>query len=40
VTGVWAGLLALMAVRLLTLAPRFAGGRWAITGARVARSPA
>ncbi|HEY0344554.1 MAG TPA: MATE family efflux transporter [Solirubrobacteraceae bacterium] len=32
-TGVWAGLLALMAVRLLTLAVRLAGGRWAVTGA-------
>ena len=32
-TGVWAGLLALMAVRLLTLAVRLAGGRWSVTGA-------
>lgn len=33
VTGVWAGLLALMGVRLLTLGGRFAGGRWAVVGA-------
>jgi putative MATE family efflux protein len=39
ITGVWAGLLALMAVRLLTLGLRFGGRRWAITGARVDRSP-
>ena len=32
-TGVWAGLLALMGVRLLTLGWRFAGERWAVTGA-------
>jgi putative MATE family efflux protein len=32
-TGVWAGLLALMGVRLLTLGWRLAGGRWAVTGA-------
>jgi putative MATE family efflux protein len=32
-TGVWAGLLALVGVRLVTLGRRFAGGRWAITGA-------
>ena len=37
VTGVWAGLLALVGVRLVTLGWRFAGGRWAITGAAVAR---
>ena len=37
-TGVWAGLLALVAVRLLTLGWRFAGGAWAVTGAAVARS--
>ena len=36
-TGVWAGLLALVGVRLVTLGWRFAGGRWAITGAAVAR---
>jgi putative MATE family efflux protein len=34
-TGVWAGLLALMGVRLLTLGWRLAGGRWAVTGAAV-----
>ncbi|MEA2194787.1 MAG: hypothetical protein QOG42_1221 [Solirubrobacteraceae bacterium] len=39
VTGVWAGLLALVGVRLVTLGWRFAGGRWAITGAAVARVP-
>jgi putative MATE family efflux protein len=33
ITGVWSGLLALMGVRLVTLAARFAGGRWAVTGA-------
>jgi Na+-driven multidrug efflux pump len=33
VTGVWAGLLALIGVRLLTIGWRFAGGRWAVTGA-------
>jgi putative MATE family efflux protein len=37
VTGVWAGLLALVGVRLVTLAWRFAGVRWAITGAAVTR---
>jgi hypothetical protein len=31
--GVWAGLAALFAVRLLTLGVRFAGQRWALTGA-------
>jgi putative MATE family efflux protein len=31
-TGVWAGLPALMGVRLLTLGWRLAGGRWAVTG--------
>ena len=36
-TGVWAGLLALVGVRLVTLGWRFAGGRWAITGAAVDR---
>ncbi len=36
-TGVWAGLLALVGVRLLTLGARFLNGRWAITGASVAR---
>jgi Na+-driven multidrug efflux pump len=33
ITGVWCGLLGLMAVRLLTLALRFRGRRWAVTGA-------
>ena len=33
ITGVWAGLLALMAVRLLTLGARFRGRRWAVVGA-------
>ena len=35
ITGVWSGLLAFMGVRLLTLARRFAGGRWAVIGAAV-----
>jgi Na+-driven multidrug efflux pump len=33
IVGVWAGLAALFAVRLLTLGGRFAGQRWALTGA-------
>jgi Na+-driven multidrug efflux pump len=33
ITGVWAGLAALIAVRLVTAGGRFAGGRWALTGA-------
>jgi MATE family, multidrug efflux pump len=33
IVGVWAGLLALMAVRLVTCLARFAGERWAVTGA-------
>jgi MATE family, multidrug efflux pump len=33
IVGVWAGLAALFAVRLLTLGVRFAGQRWALTGA-------
>ena len=33
IRGVWAGLGALFAVRLLTLGVRFAGRRWALTGA-------
>jgi Na+-driven multidrug efflux pump len=37
ITGVWAGLLALVGVRLLTLGWRFAGDSWAVTGAAVAR---
>ena len=36
-TGVWAGLLALVGVRLLTLGVRFANRRWAITGAAITR---
>ena len=32
ILGVWAGLGALFAVRLLTLGVRFAGQRWALTG--------
>jgi putative MATE family efflux protein len=34
ITGVWCGLAALIAVRLLTCGARFASGRWALTGAR------
>jgi putative MATE family efflux protein len=34
ITGVWCGLAALIAVRLLTCGTRFASGRWALTGAR------
>ena len=33
IAGVWAGLAALIGVRLITGAARFAGGRWALTGA-------
>ena len=33
IQGVWAGLAALFAVRLLTLGVRFLGQRWALTGA-------
>jgi putative MATE family efflux protein len=33
ITGVWCGLLGLMAVRLLTLGLRFRSRRWAVTGA-------
>ncbi len=40
IRGVWAGLLALMAVRLLTLGARFLSRRWAVGGAAVARGPA
>jgi putative MATE family efflux protein len=36
VTGVWAGLVALMGVRLVTTGWRFGGGRWAVTGAAAA----
>jgi len=34
IVGVWAGMLALMGVRLATMAVRFAGDRWALVGAR------
>jgi Na+-driven multidrug efflux pump len=34
IVGVWAGMLALMAVRLVTMAARFRGHRWALVGAR------
>ncbi len=34
IVGVWCGVLALMAVRLATMAARFAGTRWALVGAR------
>jgi putative MATE family efflux protein len=33
ITGVWWGLIALIAVRLVTCGARFAGSRWALTGA-------
>jgi hypothetical protein len=33
VRGVWAALLVLMAVRLVTTGARFAGQRWALVGA-------
>jgi putative MATE family efflux protein len=33
IVGVWSGLAALIAVRLLTVGGRFLGGRWALTGA-------
>lgn len=33
IVGVWCGLLALMATRLVTLGARFAGRRWAVVGA-------
>jgi putative MATE family efflux protein len=38
ILGVWCGLLALMAVRLLTLGVRFRGRRWAVVGAPAARA--
>ena len=38
ITGVWWGLLALMAVRLLTLGVRFRSRRWAVVGAPAARA--
>jgi putative MATE family efflux protein len=34
IIGVWAGLVALIVARAVTLGTRFAGGRWAVTGAR------
>jgi Na+-driven multidrug efflux pump len=33
ILGVWWGLVALIAVRLVTCGVRFAGSRWALTGA-------
>jgi Na+-driven multidrug efflux pump len=33
IAGVWWGLLALIAVRLVTCGARFASSRWALTGA-------
>ena len=33
IVGIWWGLVALIAVRLVTCAVRFAGSRWALTGA-------
>jgi Na+-driven multidrug efflux pump len=33
IVGVWCALLALMVARLVTLAPRFLGRRWALVGA-------
>jgi putative MATE family efflux protein len=36
ITGVWCGLIALMAVRLATLGARFRGRRWAVVGAQPA----
>ncbi|HEX8084115.1 MAG TPA: MATE family efflux transporter [Solirubrobacteraceae bacterium] len=38
IAGVWCGLLALMAVRLLTLGARFRSRRWAVVGAPAARA--
>jgi MATE family, multidrug efflux pump len=38
ITGVWCGLLALMAVRLATLGVRFRSRRWAVVGAQGARA--
>ncbi|HEX8122973.1 MAG TPA: MATE family efflux transporter [Solirubrobacteraceae bacterium] len=38
ITGVWCGLLALMAVRLATLGARFRSRRWAVVGAPGARA--
>jgi putative MATE family efflux protein len=39
IVGVWCGLVGLIAARLATCAWRFAGGRWAVTGA-TGRAPA
>jgi Na+-driven multidrug efflux pump len=33
IVGVWCGLLVLIGIRLVTCAARFAGSRWALTGA-------
>jgi len=33
IVGVWCGLLGLIAMRLVTCGVRFAGSRWALTGA-------
>lgn len=38
IRGVWAGLLAFLAARLLTTGSRFLRGRWAVPGAAVARA--
>ena len=35
IAGIWAAIAALMAVRLATMAARFAGSRWALVGARL-----
>jgi Na+-driven multidrug efflux pump len=35
IVGVWAGLIALILVRLVTCGWRFRGRRWAVTGAPV-----
>ena len=35
IAGIWAAIAALMAVRLGTMAARFAGSHWALVGARV-----
>ncbi len=39
IAGIWAAMAALMAVRLATTAWRFAGGRWALVGARIGEAP-
>jgi putative MATE family efflux protein len=39
ITGVWAGLLAFVGARLVILGARLQRGRWAVTGAGVARGP-